>query len=154
MHLINRTFQILAIMLFAAPFNAYASSWSCSNDNDVREVHIERPTSSPVPCNVVYKKQTEGVEDQILWNANSDDSYCDEKAQGFVAKLESWGWVCAETISDDSDMSMDTAEAAEAAETAETAETATTDNAAEETGTANDTDSANSEVDSTTDTTP
>ena len=143
MHLINRTFQILAIMLFAAPFNAYASSWSCSHGNDVREVHIERPTSSPVPCNVVYKKQTEGVEDQILWNANSDDSYCDEKAQGFVAKLESWGWVCAETISDDTDMSMDTADA-DAAETeaeaeAET-ETEATDNAAEKTDTATDTD--------------
>lgn len=139
MHLINRTFQILAIMLFAAPFNAYASSWSCSHGNDVREVHIERPTSSPVPCNVVYKKQTEGVEDQILWNANSDDSYCDEKAQGFVAKLESWGWVCAETISDDTDMSMDTADA-DAAETEAEAETEATDNAAEKTDTATDTD--------------
>ena len=147
MHLVNRTFQILAIMLFAAPFNAYASSWSCSHGNDVREVHVERPTSSPVPCNVVYKKQTEGVEDQILWNATSDDSYCDEKAQGFVAKLESWGWVCTETISDDTGMSMETAETAE---TVETVETVTTDNAAEET----DTDSNNSEVDTVTDTTP
>lgn len=142
MHLVNRTFQILAIMLFAAPFNAYASSWSCSHGNDVREVHIERPTSSPVPCNVVYKKQTEGVEDQILWNATSDDSYCDEKAQGFVAKLESWGWVCTETISDDTGMNMDTAE------------TATTDNVAEETDAANDTDSNSSEVDTATDSTP
>ena len=148
MHLINRTFQILAIMLFAAPFNAYASSWSCSHGNDVREVHVERPTSSPVPCNVVYKKQTEGVEDQILWNANSDDSYCDEKAQGFVAKLESWGWVCTETISDDTGTSMETAE------TTETEETVTTDNAAEEAVTANEADSTDSEVDTATDTTP
>lgn len=157
MHLINRTFQIIAIMLFAAPFNAYASSWSCSHGNDVREVHVERPTSSPVPCNVVYKKQTEGVEDQILWNANSDDSYCDEKAQGFVAKLESWGWVCTETISDDTGTSMETAETAETAETTETEETeetVTTDNAAEEAVTANEADSTDSEVDTATDTTP
>ena len=151
MHLVNRTFQILAIMLFAAPFNAYASSWSCSHGNDVREVHIERPTSSPVPCNVVYKKQTEGVEDQILWNANSDDSYCDEKAQGFVAKLESWGWVCTETISDDTGTDMETAESAE---TTETTETVTTDNAAEDAVTANEADSTDSEVDTATDTTP
>ena len=148
MQLVNRTFQILAIMLFAAPFNAYASSWSCSHGNDVREVHVERPTSSPVPCNVVYKKQTEGVEDQILWNANSDDSYCDEKAQGFVAKLESWGWVCTETISDDTGTSMETEE------TTETEETVTTDNAAEEAVTANEADSTDSEVDTATDTTP
>jgi len=148
MHMINRTFQIIAIMLIAAPFNAYASSWSCSHGNDVREVHVERPTSSPVPCNVIYKKQTEGVEDQILWNANSDDSYCDEKAQGFVAKLESWGWVCTETISDDTGTSMETAE------TEETEETVTTDNAAEEAVTANEADSTDSEVDTATDTTP
>ena len=151
MHMINRTFQIIAIMLIAAPFNAYASSWSCSHGNDVREVHVERPTSSPVPCNVIYKKQTEGVEDQILWNANSDDSYCDEKAQGFVAKLESWGWVCTETISDDIGTSMETAETTE---TTETTETVTTDNAAEEAVTANEADSADSEVDTATDTTP
>jgi hypothetical protein len=94
---------MLAVVLLAAPLSAYADSWSCSHDNDVREVHIERTTSSPVPCNVVYRKQTEGVEDQILWSANNDDSYCDEKAQGLVAKLESSGWVCTETISDKDD---------------------------------------------------
>lgn len=101
MHLINRTFQTLAITLFAIPLNSYADSWSCSQGNDVREVHIERATSAPVPCLVVYKKPTEGVEDQTPWSANNDDSYCEEKAQGLVAKLESAGWVCAETISDE-----------------------------------------------------
>lgn len=101
MHLINRSLQILTVALLAAPLSVYAESWSCSHGNDVREVQIEHPTDSPVPCNVVYKKQTEGVEDQILWNATSDDSYCEEKAQGFIAKLESWGWVCAETVSEE-----------------------------------------------------
>jgi len=103
MRLINRTVQILVVALFAVPVSAYADSWSCSRDNNVREVHIERTTSAPVPCNVVYKKQTEGVEDQILWNANSDETYCEEKAKELVAKLESWGWVCIETISDAAD---------------------------------------------------
>lgn len=116
MQLINRTFQTLAIVLFAIPLNTYADSWSCSQGNDVREVHIESATSSPVPCLVVYKKPTEGVEDQTLWSANNDDSYCEEKAQGLVAKLESAGWVCAETISDeistDSDADTDTGEGA------------------------------------------
>ena len=107
MHLINRTFQTLAITLFAIPINAYADSWSCSQSNDVREVHIERATSSPVPCLVVYKKPTEGVEDQTLWSANNDDSYCEEKAQGLVAKLESAGWVCAETIRDEDSATTD-----------------------------------------------
>jgi len=101
MYLIKRTFQILIVALFAIPVSAYADSWSCSHNNLVREVHVERTTSAPVPCQVVYKKQTEGVEDQILWNADNDEIYCAEKAKELVAKLESWGWVCTETIRDD-----------------------------------------------------
>jgi len=101
MHLIKRSFQFLIVSCLFAPLGAYAESWSCSHGNDVREVHIERSTAEAVPCDVVYKKLTEGVSDQILWNAENDDSYCEEKAQEFVAKLESWGWVCAETVHDD-----------------------------------------------------
>ena len=101
MYLIKRCLQISAVVFFAAPVSAYAESWSCSNDNLVREVHIARTTSAPVPCNVVYKKQTEGVEDQVLWNAENDEAYCIEKAKELVATLESSGWVCAETIRDD-----------------------------------------------------
>ena len=100
MSLINHTFRILAVILITLPLGAYADSWSCSRGNDVREIHIELTTSSPVPCHVVYKKQTEGVDDKILWSANNDDNYCEEKAQGLVAKLESFGWVCAETINE------------------------------------------------------
>ena len=91
---------IVVVSLFS-PVVVYADSWSCSHDNDVREVHIMR-SGVAVPCEVVYKKLTEGVEDQVLWNANNDASYCEEKARGFIEKLESWGWVCAETIRDDS----------------------------------------------------
>ena len=101
MHLINRTFQLLVVTCLVVPVSAYAESWSCSHDNNVREVHIERTTSESVPCNVVYKKLTEGVDDQILWNAENDDSYCEEKAEGLIAKLESSGWVCTETVRDD-----------------------------------------------------
>jgi len=101
MYLIKRVFQIFAVVLVAVPVSAYADSWSCSHDNLVREVHVVRTTSAAVPCNVVYKKQTEGVEDQVLWSAESDEAYCAEKAKGLVAKLESNGWVCTETISDD-----------------------------------------------------
>jgi len=98
---LNRMFQTVVISCFMMPAGVSAESWSCSSGNNVREVHIERPTSNYVPCNVVYKKLTEGAEDQVLWNAQNDDSYCEEKAEGFIARLESWGWVCAETVSDE-----------------------------------------------------
>lgn len=101
MYLIKRVFQILGVAFFAVPFSVYADSWSCSHDNLVREVHIVRTTSAAVPCNVVYKKQTEGVEDQVLWSADNDEAYCVDKAKGLVARLEASGWVCAETIQDE-----------------------------------------------------
>lgn len=100
MHHINRAVQVLAAVFFTLPVSAYADSWSCSHDNNVREVHVVHTTSAAVPCDVVYKKQTEGAEDQVLWHADNDENYCEEKARAFITKLESWGWVCAETVSD------------------------------------------------------
>ena len=87
-------------MLLAIPLGAQAESWSCRHGNDVREVHVITAGESPVPCDVVYKKLTEGAEDQVLWNAQNDGSYCESKATEFVAKLEGWGWTCVETIAD------------------------------------------------------
>ena len=101
MCLSKRTFQIVTAAFFAVPFSAGADSWSCSHDNLVREVHVARTTSAPVPCDVVYKKQTEGVEDQVAWHADNDENFCMEKARELVATLESNGWVCTETIIDD-----------------------------------------------------
>ncbi len=94
-------FTILIMALPAIPFTASAESWSCRHGNDVREIHITHETSAPVPCSVVYKKLTEGVEDQVLWSASSDVNYCEEKANAFVEKQIGWGWTCVETISDE-----------------------------------------------------
>ena len=101
MQLKLRSMQIISILIISVSGNAYADSWNCSNNNLVREVIIEYPDGGTVPCNVVYKKQTEGFEDQVLWSAEVEQGYCEEKARGFVAKLESWGWVCLETVSSD-----------------------------------------------------
>ncbi len=100
MKLLKKSALVLSISLLI-PFGVQAESWSCRLDNDVREVHVERPTETPAPCNVVYKKLTEGVEDQVLWNAQHDGAYCEFKAAEFITKLESWGWTCVETIRDD-----------------------------------------------------
>lgn len=100
MRLLNRAIPILTISLLL-PLSAHADSWSCRYGNDVREVHMEQTTSAPLPCQVLYRKLTEGVEDQILWTAENDASYCEFKAKGFIEKLESWGWTCVETIRDE-----------------------------------------------------
>jgi hypothetical protein len=91
--------QIILMFVFSAAFNAYADSWNCSSSDLVREVIIDYATGNSLPCDVVYKKQTEGFEDQVLWSAENDEAYCEEKARELVANLESWGWVCMETVS-------------------------------------------------------
>lgn len=115
---------VSSLMLLSSA--AYADSWSCSHNGIQREVKIEYPGSSPVPCNVVYNKPDEGGASEVLWNATSEQGYCEDKAQGLVARLESWGWACtnnaaasgaSEPMSDthtmpDSDHSADTMEPA------------------------------------------
>ena len=90
---------IAALLSACLCANAYADSWNCSSTNLVREVFIEYPQGGSVPCDVIYKKHTEGFEDQVLWSAENEEGYCEEKARELVAKLESWGWVCLETVS-------------------------------------------------------
>ena len=99
MHLIKRSTQFIAMAILGVSYSAHADSWNCSHDDLVREVQIEYPEGGSVPCNVIYKKQTEGFEDQVLWSAENAEGYCEEKARELVGKLESWGWVCLETVS-------------------------------------------------------
>ena len=108
----------VAIALLAIPLSSQAESWSCRHGNDVREIHIQTESaSSSLPCNVVYKKLTEGVEDKVLWNATSDAGYCEEKAKAFVEKQIGWGWTCVETISDENTTTETDAAPAEKPET-------------------------------------
>jgi len=93
-----RILQLFTILALSACFNAYADSWSCSNNDLVREVVIQYPEGGSLPCNVIYKKQTEGFEDQVLWSAQTEEGYCGHNARDLVNRLESWGWVCMETV--------------------------------------------------------
>jgi len=94
-----RILQLFTILALSVCFNVYADSWNCSSSDLVREVVIDYTQGGSVPCNVIYKKQTEGFEDQVLWSADSLEGYCEDKARELVANLESWGWVCLETVS-------------------------------------------------------
>lgn len=121
----TRLIQTLSIAALTLPFNAFADSWSCRHGDDVREIHIQRESSAPVPCSVVYKKLTEGAEDQVLWTAQNDAGYCEEKARAFVEKQTGWGWTCVETIQTMSESNSPAAEETSQTEEAAPAETTT-----------------------------
>ena len=85
-------YLVAATMLL--PLSVNANAWKCEHNGMVREVQVEYLGDGKVPCNVIYDKPTEGVETKVLWFADKQEGYCEEKAQGFVNKLESWGWTC------------------------------------------------------------
>jgi len=135
------TFKLLTITMLAMPFNTFADAWSCRHGNDVREIHIKLETAAPAPCSVVYKKLTEGVEDQVLWTAQNDGNYCEEKAKAFVEKQTGWGWTCVETISEENNTETTTTETTTTEKSA-AEETSNTDAAASDTKPAVDSSTA------------
>lgn len=70
--------------------------FTCSNPSVTRTLKIQYPNGTPLPCRVVYDKSQEGSEVQILWQATTEEGYCEDKAETFVTKLTNWGWTCSE----------------------------------------------------------
>jgi len=110
---LNRTVTLLFSTLCAIPLTGYAESWSCKHDNNVREIQIQHETTAALPCSVVYRKPTEGIEEQTLWSASSDAGYCEEKARALVEKHVGWGWNCEEANAEASTETSDESQATE-----------------------------------------
>jgi hypothetical protein len=90
--------RIAAILALVVPCIAAAQDagkFRCTNGEMVRRVEIYTEPGRTVPCEVHYFKDTEvPAEPEVLWSAQADAEYCQEKATSFVAKLEEWGWTC------------------------------------------------------------
>jgi hypothetical protein len=70
--------------------------FTCTNQSVSRTVKIQYPDGTALPCRVVYDKSQEGSEVQNLWQATTEEGYCEDKAETFVNKLTDWGWSCSE----------------------------------------------------------
>ena len=88
----------LTIILAALtlPTTVNAGSWICEHNNLMREITVERETTYPAPCSVVYNKDTENLGSSVLWTAQHDGAYCEVKANDLAEKLKGWGWSCTE----------------------------------------------------------
>lgn len=97
-----RTVIVLATTLL--PFVAVAqeaNQYQCSFGDMQRRVEISSEPGVEVPCSVHYFKDTEMPgEQQVLWSADNDPTYCRSKAMELVAKLEGWGWDCGQGADD------------------------------------------------------
>ncbi len=70
--------------------------YSCAQQGLTRRIEVYYLNApEAVPCEVNYYKDSEVPDTkQTLWQAQSSQGYCEDKAQGFVAKLSNWGWDC------------------------------------------------------------
>lgn len=66
-------------------------SYVCTHGDNVRTIRVIYYDEGPKACEVTYEKST-GT--QSLWNAISDEAYCEDRAAEFVDKQEGWGWNC------------------------------------------------------------
>ena len=88
-------FFLIASLLPAAAAAQDSGKYQCTYGDMQRRVEIVTEPGLEVPCSVHYFKDTEAPgEQQVLWSAENDGSYCRSKAMEFVAKLEGWGWDC------------------------------------------------------------
>ncbi len=76
--------------------------YQCTYGDMQRRVEMVTEPGVDVPCSVLYFKDTEAPgEQQVLWSADNDASYCRTKMMEFVAKLEGWGWNCGRDVEDE-----------------------------------------------------
>lgn len=69
--------------------------YTCSMDNAKRTVRVTyEKEGSKVPCKVNYLRDAATGEEKILYNAATEEGYCEKKAGEFVEKLKSSGWSC------------------------------------------------------------
>ncbi|MFZ5608227.1 MAG: hypothetical protein ACOY99_01300 [Pseudomonadota bacterium] len=85
---------LLSAALGPALAQEQATSWTCTNGGMTRSVELRENIPTAPLCEVWYDKTAEGGAKARLWSADNDGAYCRGQAEGFVAKLEGWGWQC------------------------------------------------------------
>ena len=86
---------LTAMLLPSIAATQETDRYHCTYGDMQRRVEIAREPGVEVPCSVHYFKDTETPgEQQVLWSADSDPTYCRSKAVELVTKLEGWGWNC------------------------------------------------------------
>ena len=96
--------QRIVLILMATVLPAVATAqdsdeYQCTYGDMQRRVEIAHEPGVEVPCSVHYYKDTEAPgEQQVLWSAEKDPTYCRARAMEFIAKLEGWGWDCGRDV--------------------------------------------------------
>ncbi len=98
MRMLRATIQIslcfLLIHTTIATADIQASS-SCLRNGTERHVELRSDSPNSVPCQVVYVRKSEQIDDKVLWFANKDASYCKTQYDRFLLRLKTeLNWTC------------------------------------------------------------
>ena len=100
----RRLHLAISSLLIAIPSLAAAQDtdkYRCTYGELTRRIEIVRETGVTVPCEVHYYKDTEAPgEQQVLWQAQREEGYCEARTIEFVQQLSDWGWACDEGATD------------------------------------------------------
>jgi hypothetical protein len=85
-----------ALLLADGAWASQTSEYQCRREGMMRRVQLGGgPAGEPLPCEVVYWKDSEQpYRGQVLWTAATDQQYCEDQASAFVEQLRDWGWRC------------------------------------------------------------
>lgn len=86
--------QIAAVLLGFITLNAMSAetqSTTCHFGKNTRLIEVAYPEGTETPCEVRY---TKNGQTSVLWRAQAELGYCEEKAAAFIEKQENWGWQC------------------------------------------------------------
>lgn len=86
---------LIVATLFMAVHAQADETYYCTYGQQTRVISIVYENQdAEVPCEVRYRKDG-GTE--VLWSADSQQGYCESKAQSFVDQHDEWGWRCEST---------------------------------------------------------
>ena len=87
---------VLACVTSAAYAQPSTEIYECTLSPGVtRNIDVNYPTDTGVLCEVVYTKND--TDPQVLWYANNDINFCQQKATWLVEKLQGYGFSCTKT---------------------------------------------------------
>lgn len=68
----------------------------CDFQGTERSISLTYAKRPPLPCEVTYHREQEGVPYQTLWQAQFDAGFCEKKLQNLLDNLKQVGWSCQE----------------------------------------------------------
>ena len=90
----HRTLSVIILAAFSP--SVLANEFVCRSNSETRVISVEYEHEGwQVPCKVKYDKPSESLT-EYPWSATAEPGYCEDRAKFLAAKLENWGWTCAE----------------------------------------------------------